>query len=184
MGEIASQAQLRMSFLRWAIVLVPLVLLLGMLSGVLSGSSGDSAWFRALAKPAIMPSTRVFPVAWTILYAAMGLALAIIVHARRAKGRGRAIAFFVAQLALNLAWSPLFFAAHQVSAALWLLVAILLLAAITTRLFFRVRRSAGLLMLPYLAWLCFAAILNYQIDRLNPQAEQLAPEAPSTQIAL
>lgn len=184
MGEIASQAQLRMSLLRWAIVLVPLVVLLGTLSGLLSGSSGESAWFRALQKPAIMPPNIAFPVAWTILYALMGLALAIVVNARRAPGRGLAITMFAVQLVLNLAWSPLFFAAHQVSAAFWLLLVILIAAAVTTMMFLRIRASAGLLLLPYLAWLCFAGVLNYQIDRLNPDAERLAPEGSSTQIAI
>lgn len=184
MGEIASPSQLRMSFLRSALFTVPLVLLLGIGSGRLAGSGEGNPWFDALAKPALMPEAWVFGLAWTILYAMLGLALAIVLHARRARGRGPAIALFLVQLAMNLAWSHLFFAAHEVEAALWLIVAIFLVAAVATFLFARVRMSAGLLMLPYLAWLMFAALLNYEIDRLNPEAEMLAPGAVSTQIAL
>lgn len=184
MGEIASPSQLRMSFLRWALFTVPLVLFLGIASGRLAGSGYGNPWFDALAKPEIMPPGWVFGLAWTILYVLMGISLAIILHARRARGRKSAIALFAVQLALNLAWSPLFFGAHRVEWAFWLAVALVILAALTTLRFARIRPSAGLLMLPYVAWLVFAALLTFEIHRLNPDAEALAPGGSSTQIAL
>ena len=184
MGEIASPSQLRLSFMRWALVAVPLILLLGIASGRLSGSGYGNPWFQALAKPEIMPPGWAFGAAWTILYILMGLALAIVLHARRARRRGLAITLFTIQLALNLAWSPLFFGAHKVVASFWLLVAILITASVTTLLFRRIRLSAALLMLPYLAWLIFATMLTFEIHRLNPQAEMLAPDVSSTQINL
>jgi tryptophan-rich sensory protein len=184
MGEIASPAQLRLSLLRWALVTVPLILLLGVASGRLAGAGMENPWFAALAKPAFMPPGWVFPLAWSLLYVLMGFALAIILHARRARGRKSAIGLFMVQLALNLAWSPMFFAAHQVTFALGLLIAVLVTAAATAILFARIRASAGMLMLPYVAWLVFAALLNYEIDRLNPDAEVLAPSTSSTQISL
>lgn len=184
MGEIASPSQLRMSFLRWALFTVPLIVLLGVGSGELAGSGYGNRWFASLAKPEIMPPGWVFGLTWTLLYILMGLALAVILHARRAKGRGLAIAIFIVQLAMNLAWSPLFFTLHEVQAAFWLIVALVVLAAITAILFARIRTSAGLLMLPYVAWLVFAALLNFQIGQLNPDAETLAPGSTSTQIAL
>ena len=184
MGEIASPSQLRMSFLRWALFTVPLVVLLGIASGRLSGSGYGNPWFDALAKPEIMPPGWVFGLVWTILYVLMGVSLAIILHARRARGRKAAITLFVVQLALNLAWSPLFFGAHRVGAAFWLGVALVIFAALTTMMFARIRQSAGLLMLPYVAWLVFAALLTFEIHRLNPDAEMLAPGGASTQIAL
>lgn len=183
-GEIASSGQLRMAFLRRALFIVPLVLLLGMASGVLSNSGYDNRWFAALAKPWFVPPGWVFAVAWTILYILQGLALALILQSRGSSGRGKAIGAFVVQLALNLLWSPLFFAAHQVQAAFWLVVLIFAAALATTIMFARIRRRAGLLMLPYLAWLLFAGLLTYSIDMMNPGAETLAPEAPSTQIRL
>lgn len=184
MGEIASPSQLRMSFLRWALFTVPLVLLLGIASGRLAGSGYGNPWFDALAKPEIMPPGWIFGLAWTILYLLMGISLAIILHARRARGRKSAIALFIGQLALNLAWSPLFFGAHRVELAFWLAVALVILAALTTLKFARIRLGAGLLMLPYVAWLVFAALLTFEIHRLNPDAEALAPGGSSTQIAL
>jgi tryptophan-rich sensory protein len=184
MGEIASPSQLRMSFLRWALFTVPLVLFLGIASGRLAGSGYGNPWFDALTKPEIMPPGWVFGLAWTILYVLMGISFAIILHARRARGRKSAITLFVLQLALNLAWSPLFFGAHRVESAFWLAVALVILAALTTLKFARIRPGAGLLMLPYVAWLVFAALLTFEIHRLNPDAEALAPGGSSTQIAL
>ena len=183
MTEIASRAQLRMSYLRWALVTVPLILLLGTLSGVASGSGNGNPWFASLAKPGFMPPGWAFPVAWTFLYICLGLALALILHARGARGRPPALALFAVQLLLNLAWSPLFFGAHKVSLAFWTIVAMWIAAAACAYLFFRIRRAAGLLMLPYLAWLVLAGALNHAIDRLNPQAELAAP-ASGTDIPL
>ena len=89
---------------------------------------------------------------------------------------------FALQYLANLAWSPLFFGMHQVSSAFFLILLILLLAIGATLLFGRIRSLAAWLMVPYLAWLCFAAILNFQIDRLNPDAETLYAPAARTQI--
>ena len=182
MNQIASRGQLRMSLVRWALFVVPTVMLLGFLSGQLAGSGEEDRWFMALTKPDAQPPGWLFGVAWTILYALMGLAFAMILHARGARLRGLAIALFVVQLALNLAWSPLFFGMHQVTTAFWLLIAILVAAFATTLVFGRIRKAAAWLMVPYLAWLCFAAILNKQIDALNPDAETLVVPAASTQI--
>ena len=183
MTALASKAQLRMSFLRYALFTVPAILLLGTVSGRLSGSGYGNAWFDALEKPAIMPQGWVFGVAWTTLYILLGLALALVLHARGARGRGLAIALFLLQLILNFAWSPIFFAYHEVGAAFWTIVAMILLSLATAFLFWRIRRAAALLMLPYLAWLGFAALLTWQVGLLNPAAAQLAPEGVTTDIA-
>ncbi|MFL6856272.1 MAG: TspO/MBR family protein [Allosphingosinicella sp.] len=184
MTALASRSQLRMSFLRWALVTVPAILLLGTLSGVAAGSGYGNPWFDALAKPSFMPPGWAFPLAWTMLYVLMGLALALILHARGARGRPLALGLFFLQLALNYSWSPIFFALHKVGLALAVIAAMFLAAAATAWLFYRIRRRAGLLLLPYLAWLCLAAALNYQIGRLNPDAETLVPGGASTDIAL
>lgn len=180
MGEIASPTQLRMSFARWALVCVPLVVLLGMASGSLSGSGYGNPWFDALKKPAIMPPGWLFGVAWTILYTLQGIALAMVLNARGAQGRPLALAAFAVQLALNLMWSPLFFAMHKILAAFWLILAILALAAVSAWLFGRIRRWAGLLMLPYLAWLSFASVLNWQYHALNPDDGRRPAQAAAT----
>jgi benzodiazapine receptor len=183
MTAIASRAQLRMSYLRWALVTVPLILLLGTFSGVAAGSAASNPWFATLRKPDFMPPPSAFPIAWTILYICLGLALALILHARGARGRPLALILFLVQLLLNYSWSPLFFAAHKVSLAFWVIVAMIVIAAATGVLFFRIRRAAGMLMLPYLAWLLFAGALNLAIEHLNPSAELAAP-ASGTDIPL
>lgn len=182
MNEIASKGQLRLSYLRWALVTVPTVVFLGFLSGFVANSGYDNRWFAALVKPDFMPPAMAFPVAWSVLYVMLGLAIAIIIHARGAAMRGPAIALFVVQLALNYAWSPLFFRAHQVTEAFYLILAIIVTSVMTTILFARVRPLAAALMVPYLGWLCFAASLNYTIDQLNPGASTLVVPALQTQI--
>lgn len=182
LGTIASKGQLRMSFLRWAIVIVPLILLLGFASGRSVPAGSENGWYMALTKPELTPPGWVFPVAWTALYVLIGLALAMIAHARGATGRGVAIGLFVAQFALNLAWTPLFFGAHRVGLALFVLVAILLLSIATTVAFSRIRRGAAWLMVPYLVWLSFAGVLNWRIGQLNPDAERLVPSAQTSQM--
>jgi len=184
MSELASPGQLRWSYARWALVSVPAVVLLGFTSGRLANSGDGNPWFDALAKPAIMPPGWAFGLAWTILYVLMGLALAMILNARGARGRGVAITLFALQFLVNLAWSPLFFAAHQVTAAFWTILVMLALAIAATLAFGRIRSAAAWLMLPYLLWICFAALLNYRFDMLNPQAETLVPTASKTQIDL
>ena len=182
MSEIASKGQLRLSFLRWAMVAVPSVAFLGVLSGVLSGSGADNSWYAVLAKPSITPPGWLFGAVWPVLYLLIGFAFAVVLNARRAPGRGIAIVLFLVQLACNLVWSPLFFGAHEVTLAAYLAIVILVLAVLTSVYFARIRTIAGLLMVPYLAWLCFAAVLTYQVHDLNPDAESLVPPAAHTQI--
>lgn len=182
MNEIASAGQLRLAYLRWALLTVPIIVALGFLSGKVANSGYGNRWFAALAKPALMPPGWVFPVAWTILYILMALALAIVLHARGAKGRGLAIVVFLVQFAMNLVWSPLFFRAHQIGNALLLILVLLAVVALTTWLFARIRPAAGLLLVPYLCWLAFASFLNYEVGRLNPGAETLVVPALRTQI--
>lgn len=184
MTGIASKAQLRMAFLRYALVTVPLVLLLGILSGRASDSGYGNPWFDALVKPAAMPPGWVFGVAWTLLYILLGLALAMILHARGARGRPLAVGLFLAQLLLNYSWSPLFFAMHRVGDALVVIVAMLALSIAVTFLFARIRKKAAWLMVPYMVWLGYAAMLNYRIAELNPNAEALVPQAGSADIVL
>jgi tryptophan-rich sensory protein len=183
-NEIASRTQLRAGFLRWAIVTVPFVLLLGLAVGTLVPAGSENAWYAALDKPSFTPPDWAFPVAWTLIYLLLGIAVAMILDARGAPGRRAAVAVFVVQLALNLAWMPLFFGAHRVSAALVLILVLFALVLVTTRLFARIRPRAALLFVPYIAWLALATALTWQIDRHNPDAETLVPATSSAQMAL
>lgn len=182
MSEIATADQLRMSYLRWALVTVPATVLLGSLSGLLSNSGFANGWFASLAMPDIMPPGWVFGVVWPILYTMLGLALAMILHARGAKGRGTALALFAVAYIANLCWSPLFFAAHQITAALYLILFMIAVTIATAFAFGRIRSAAAWLLVPYMMWISFAAILNTQFDQMNPDAETLAPAAATSQI--
>jgi tryptophan-rich sensory protein len=171
-----------MSFLRYALVTVPLLVFLGAVSGRAANSGYGNPWFDALVKPAFMPPGWLFGVAWTILYICLGLVLAMVLHARGARGRPLVLTLFLVQLALNYLWSPLFFALHQAVPALVVILLMIGLSAAAAVLLWRIRRPAALLMLPYLAWLCFATALNYEIVRLNPGASELVPGGASADI--
>lgn len=168
MTALASRGQLRASLLRWSLFTVPLVVLLGFLSGQLSGSGSEGMWFQSLQKPAIYPPPVWFGIVWTVLYALMGLALAMVCAAWGARRRGLAIAAFVVQLAVNLAWSPVFFALNDIRAALVVIGVLDVLVVVTIVLFWRVRKLAAVLLLPYLAWIVFATVLNWQFLEQNP----------------
>ena len=174
MTALASRGQLRASLLRWALFTIPLVMLLGFLSGQVGGDA-DSLWFRSLQKPAIFPPPMWFGIVWSVLYAVMGLALAIVCSAWGARGRTAAIAAFAAQLAVNLTWSPVFFGLHDIRAALIVIGVLDVLVVLTIVLFWRIRWIAGALLLPYLAWIAFATVLNWQFLDFNPDGGAQEP---------
>ena len=182
MNQFAPSSQSRMSLVRLAFFVIPTIMFLGFLSGTMSGSTADNAWYQILLKPDIQPPGWVFGVVWPTLYLMMGLAFAMVLNAPGARDRNLAIALFLSQFAINLTWSPTFFGAHQVTTAFFLIVAMIGLAIGTTFAFARVRKAAAWLMVPYLVWISFAAILNFQIDQLNPDAESLYVPAATSQI--
>lgn len=184
MSELASSGQLRAAFLRWALVLVPGIVLLGFLSGAVGGTGAGDPWFDNLEKPGIYPPPATFGIVWSLLYVMMGLALAMVVTAWGARRRKFAIAAFVIQLLLNLAWSPLFFAGHQISGALLLLVVLDVAVMVTILAFYRVRPRAAFLLAPYLAWILFATLLNWQFLALNPDADGRPSPAASVRVQL
>jgi len=142
------------------------ILLLGMASGWLSGSGNANPWFAGIAKPSFMPPGWVFPIAWTTLYILMGIAFAQLLGSSSPL-RTIAITLFVAQLALNLAWSPVFFALHETRLALAILVVLDLVVIATIAVFAQVGLWPALLLIPYLVWLGLATALNAAIVRLN-----------------
>ena len=170
MNRLASPSQLRASFVRWALFLVPAVLLLGFLSGRLGGDASDP-WFVALAKPAIFPPPAAFGIVWPILYTLMGVAAAMVGAAWGSRYRTPALIAFAVQLLVNLAWSPTFFGQHQITIALYIIVVLDVLLLATMALFWKVRRTAALLLVPYLAWILFATVLNYEFLQLNRAAD-------------
>lgn len=121
--------------------------------------------FAALPKPALTPPAAVFPVAWTVLYILMGTAS----YFAAVSGRATTDTYFAygIQLFLNFFWPILFFRLENyLFAFIWILLLWIAVAA-STRLFFRASKTAGWLMVPYLAWVTFAAWLNYGVYLLN-----------------
>ena len=154
-----------------AAVAIPAIVIGGLAVGWLSNSGMDNGWYATLQKPALQPPSYIFGPVWVALYALMGLALAVIWNEPQSKDRTNAFRLFFAQLALNYAWSPVFFLGHMIEVALVLLILILLLALVTAKSFRHIRPMAGWLLLPYLLWLCLAVTLNYETAVLNPGAD-------------
>jgi tryptophan-rich sensory protein len=164
------EAVKRASFLKLALICVVAIELLGGLSGWLSQSGYGNPWFDALNKPSFMPPGYLFGIVWPILYALMGIALAMVLAAPPSPRRKTALILFFIQLALNFAWSPIFFAGHDIGLAKFVIFIMAALAAAAAGQFLRIRKTAGWLMVPYLSWLVFAATLNAAIEQLNSGA--------------
>lgn len=128
-------------------------------------SSGQ--WYDTLVKPDWSPPAWVFGPVWTVLYLLMGVA-AWLVWKRAGFAKARiALALFLVQLAFNAAWSWIFFGLRQPGAAFAEIMLLWLLILATLTAFWRHHRLAGSLLLPYWAWVSFAALLNFAVWRLN-----------------
>lgn len=180
MNVLASPAQLRASFLRWALFMVPLVLLIGFAAGQLGGP--DTPWFAGLEKPAIYPPPVTFGIVWSVLFILIGLALALVASAWGAHGRGAALIAFAIHFAVTQSWTAVFFGMQDMIAGLMVLGVGIASLLIALALVGRVRRMAALLLLPYLAWLCFAAALNYQFIAANPDGGARGASGAATEV--
>ncbi|MBP7738577.1 MAG: tryptophan-rich sensory protein [Spirochaetes bacterium] len=139
----------------------------GAIGGFLTAPAIGS-WYAALNKPSFNPPDWIFGPVWTALYLMMGIALFLVwkngLSRREAK---LAVTAFGVQLALNLAWSYLFFYLHSPFGAFVEIIALWLAIAATLAFFMRISRAAGLLLVPYILWVSFAAVLNFFLWRLN-----------------
>jgi translocator protein len=136
-------------------------------AGTIPSARAIPTWYRTLDKPDWNPPDGVFGPVWTTLYLLMGIALVVV--RRAGKDARRAQRVFGLQLALNLAWSFVFFGNRDPRGAL-VVIALLWSAIVVTIVEFgRIRPAAALLLAPYLAWVSFASILNAEIVRRNPR---------------
>lgn len=127
-----------------------------------------STWYATLEKPAFNPPNWLFGPAWTILYLLMGIAAYLIWE----KGFGKkevkiALAIFAIQLFLNIIWSFLFFGLKSPGLALGEIIILWLAIFATLVVFYRISKPAGLILVPYILWVTFAAILNFAVVQLN-----------------
>jgi benzodiazapine receptor len=130
-------------------------------------SRSVQTWYPALRKPAWTPPGWLFGPVWTVLYVSMGVAAWLVWTKAGLRSAAVALALFALQLALNAAWTPVFFGLHRPGTAFGVIVALWAAIVAATAAFWQVRPVAGLLMLPYLAWVTFAAALNFAIWRMN-----------------
>lgn len=131
------------------------------LLGSLATFSSLSSWYAFLNKPSFNPSPEIFGPVWTILYLLIGISF-YLVWVRKGK-----LVYFWIQLVLNTLWSYLFFGLHSPALALLDIVALLVAIILTIKSFYKAYPPAGLILLPYLAWVVFATVLNFSIWRLN-----------------
>jgi translocator protein len=124
------------------------------------------AWYQALQQPAWQPPDWLFGPVWTLLYAMMAVA-AWLVWRDRGFRAPAALTLFLVQLALNVAWSWLFFGEQRPDLAFGEIVLLWIAILATLLAFWRIRPLAGALLIPYLLWVTYAATLNYSIWQLN-----------------
>ncbi|MBF4560114.1 tryptophan-rich sensory protein [Pseudomonas sp. p50] len=121
-------------------------------------------WYESLVKPGFTPPNWLFPVAWSIIYLLLawaGYRLSLI------PGSQVVLALWAAQIALNTLWTPVFFGAHRIFAAMIILALLWLVVAAMVVMALRLDLITGLILFPYLVWLCVAAALNFSILRNN-----------------
>lgn len=139
---------------------------IGALSGWLT-RDGMQYFKTSTVKPPLSPPPILFPIAWGILYALMGIGMARIVLSARSKERDDGMQIYLLQLAVNFAWSIVFFSLRSYLGALAVLFLLLILILLMIKSFRRVDRPAAALQIPYLVWVCFAAYLNAGVYLLN-----------------
>ena len=122
-------------------------------------------WYSMIVKPSFNPPEWVFAPAWITLYIAMSVAIWLIwINPQR---KEKIIYIYFIHLIVNASWSIAFFALHQILVSLIIIGLIIFFVAWLIKLYYPINKISALLMIPYIAWLCFAFILNYSIFTLN-----------------
>lgn len=124
-------------------------------------------WYATLQKPSFNPPSWVFGPVWTVLYIAMAVAAWLAWRGAGGRVLSAPATLFAVQLALNLAWSIAFFGAESPALGLAVIAALWIVIAGTIAAFWSLSRTGALLLVPYLAWVSFASLLNFEIWRLN-----------------
>ena len=147
-------------------VFLALCLAVSAIGGVATASSVGT-WYRTLAKPPFNPPDWVFAPVWMALFFMMAIAGWRVWRRDGLRKARLALTLFALQLALNLAWSIVFFGLRSIGAALVEIVVLLLAILATTAVFWRHDRVAGMLFIPYAGWVAFATVLNAALWQLN-----------------
>ncbi len=142
-------------------------ILICFIPAIIGSQFGPGDWYQTLTKPEWNPPNWIFGSVWTLLYISMGISVWIIWKNYGLKTAAIPITFFIAQLILNALWSWFFFGLENVGLAFIDIVALWTLIFITLILFWKLNTWSGVLLLPYIAWVSFATVLNYNIWQLN-----------------
>jgi benzodiazapine receptor len=153
---------------RWIGLVLFIVVCLGA-AGLGSAATAPEidGWYRTVIKPTWNPPSWLFAPVWTTLFVMMGISAWLVWKPAGFKGAPKPLALFAAQLALNVAWSWIFFGMHQIGWAFFEIVILWLAIAATMVAFFRHSKPAGWLLVPYLGWVSFASVLNFTLWQLN-----------------
>ena len=130
-------------------------------------------WYERLVKPRWRPPNWLFAPIWTVLYLTIAVSGWLVWGEAGIAGAALPLAIFALQLVLNAAWMPLFFGLHRPDLAFLEIMVLWLSILATIALFYPIHSGAALLLVPYLAWVSFAAALNFAVWRLNPSARAL-----------
>ena len=145
---------------------IVICLIISGIGGAITASSVET-WYQALEKPIFNPPDWVFAPVWTLLYIIMGIAAWRVWRLRSFEATGKALGVFALQLGFNLAWSFLFFGLQRIDLALVEIVILLVAIIVNAIMFRRIDRLAGLMFVPYTAWVTYATILNASLWLLN-----------------
>ena len=144
---------------------IAFALVAGGIGALLGGKMND---FTTINKPWFSPPAIVFPIAWTALYILMGISTYLICKNKTDKKfKKRACFIYLAQLLVNVLWTPLFFRFKLYLLSFFWILLLILLVGIMTIKFYKIKPIAGYLQIPYILWLIFASILNFSIYLLN-----------------
>ena len=158
-----------MANIKYAELAVSIVIcqLAGAISSIVTLNS-ITTWYAELHKPAFAPPNWLFGPVWIILYLLMGISLYLIWNKGLDSMEGKvAIALFAIQLALNAAWSPIFFGLHALKLSFYVILTMWAFIAVTIVRFHSISKPAAYLLIPYIGWVSIATILNYFIMILN-----------------
>lgn len=135
--------------------------------GAIATTPEIEGWYKTIEKPSWNPPDYVFGPVWTTLFVMMAIAAWMVWKPKGFKDAAMSLKLFAIQLVLNVSWSWIFFNLHQLGWAFVEIIVLWLAIAATTLAFFKKSKTAGVLMMPYLTWVSFAAVLNFTIWRLN-----------------
>lgn len=127
----------------------------------------DKDWFNSLNKPKFQPPAWVFAPVWTLLYIIMLVAFLLVLIAPFKWTNIFAYLLFIAQVDINLSWSPAFFQEHNLRKAFLISALLVVLVFFTMIMFYHISKPAGVLFLPYFLWCCFACVLSFEILERN-----------------